>query len=137
MLMKLFQRAEKPYEHSIVPDDERRILRVVVQGRITKAQGEAIITEARTTAAELKYRILCDARDAIADVKLVDWFFLPRTLGVLRDPKTRGIRTAVIVPNNALKKAYDFYETVTSNLDMRLKMFLTEDEALAWLMSGD
>jgi len=26
---------------------------------------------------------------------------------------------------------------VTSNLDMRLKMFLTEDEALAWLMSGE
>ena len=123
-------------EYTITLDDENGIVRVVARGELSKALGEEIVTGARTAAAEHQYHILCDARNADVKVSLADWFFLPRTLPILKNIKIRTIKTAVIISSGNHEKIYDFYETVTQNIGMNFRVFLEEQEALNWLKQG-
>ncbi len=95
--------------------------------------GEEIITNARKTAVINKYQILYDVTKANVDVSIPDWFFLPRTLPVLQDPKLRIIRAAVLIPHGNQERDYSFYENVTHNVGMDLKIFFEEEDALIWL----
>jgi hypothetical protein len=123
-------------EYTVTLDTENNIVHVVVQGVLTKELGEEIITNARAAAAEHKYRILCDVRGVDVKVPLADWFFLPRTLPIFKDAKIRTIRSAVLVSPGTHKRVYDFYETVTHNLGMSVRVFLDEDKAVDWLKAS-
>ena len=123
-------------KYTITPDAENEIVRVVAHGDLSKELGEEIITRARETAAEHHYNILCDARQAEVKVTLADWFFLPRTLAVFRNAKIRAIKTAVVISPGNHERIYGFYETVTHNLGMSLRVFLEEKAALDWLKEG-
>ena len=123
-------------EYNITLDRENGIVRVVARGEIVKAMGEEIITKARTTAAEHQYHIFYDVRDTKTLVSFADWFFLPRTLDVFKKSKVRMIKAAVLISPGDHEKAYKFYETVTHNLGMNLRIFLEENEAVAWLRGG-
>jgi hypothetical protein len=123
-------------EYNITLDNENKIVRVVAFGELDKKLGEEIITNARTTATEHKYNILYDVAQAIVLVSLIDWFFLPRTLPVLQNQEMRTIRAAVLIPAGDQERAYKFYETVTHNVGMDLRIFLKEDEAVKWLIES-
>ena len=122
-------------EYKITLDNEHKIVRVAASGDINKKLGEEIITNARTEAAKHKYSILCDVSKADAKVSLKDWFFLPRTLPVLKNPETSYIAAAILIPIGKQEQAYHFYEAVTQNIGMKLKMFVNEKDAIKWLQS--
>ena len=120
-------------EYTITLDTENGIVRVVARGELVKESGEEIITKARMTAAEHQYHILCDVRQAEVKVSIADWFFLPRTLPVYKNNKTRIIKTALIISPRNQESEYRFYETVAQNEGMNLRVFLKEEEAVEWI----
>ena len=119
--------------YTITLDHERGLVRVAAVGEFVRNRGDELITHASLKAAEHRYNILCDVRSANAKVSLADWFFLPRRLAVYRDVKTRSISTALVVAAGRQERGYRFFETVTSNLGMNIRVFLDEKDALAWL----
>ena len=121
-------------KYTITLDHERGVVHVIGQGEFSRDLGDEVITKALKTAAEYHYRILCDARQIKVKVELVDWFYLPRRLAVYRNSKTRGIRTAIVVSTGKQEKIYRFFETVTRNLGMNIRIFFREEDALEWLL---
>ena len=120
-------------KYTITLDAENEIVRIVASGNLNKKLGEEIITNARTTAAKLKYDILCDVTQAKTEVSLTDWFYLPRTLPVLQNLETRKIKVAVLIAPGDQENDYKFYENVTYNVGMNLCIFFEEVEAIKWL----
>ena len=121
--------SDKPYE--ITLDKERCIVHLIVRGELAKDVGEKIITQARTEAANTQYNILCDVRQAKVKTVLTDWFYLPRTLDIYK--KTQAVKTAILINPNKQESEYRFFETVTQNLGISIKIFLHEKDALKWL----
>jgi hypothetical protein len=115
-------------------DSERRLVRVVASGELFQKDGEKIISIAREKAAENGFDILYDIRAATTTVAFASWYKLPRELEVFKNPRARQAKTAVIVSrtDKALKD-YKFYEIVTENVGIKLRVFFEENEALAWL----
>ena len=112
---------------------EQRLIYLVAKGEFDFETAGELITDARKQAAEHQYSIFCDVRESSAKVNLVDWFYLPRRLLVYKDWKTRRVRTAILVRAGGQENAYRFFETVTNNLGLRIKIFLREEDALEWL----
>jgi len=122
-------------QYTISLDHERGIVYVVAGGEFNKDLGDELITNARTRAAEHTYNIICDVRQATVNVALADWFFLPRRLGVYRSAKTRSIKTGIVVNIGKQERIFRFFETVTNNLGMNIRVFFREEDALEWLRS--
>lgn len=120
-------------QYTITLDPERGLVRVVARGVFDRVLGEELITSARKTAAKHHYNILCDVRESHTRAGLADWYFLPRRLLVYLGSKTRGIKTAIIVATGEQERTYRFFETVTRNLGMNIRIFLRQEEALEWL----
>ncbi len=119
-------------QYKVLLDDELKLVRVIAYGDLTKSLGKEIITEARKLAAASRYGILYDVRNATVRVALAEWFFLPRELEVLQTQPTRSVKVAVLIPPEQMEE-YKFYENVTSNIGLSVKIFLDEDEAIAWM----
>ena len=115
-------------------DHEKGLVILVATGEITKSDGEKIITVARTTAAEYKYlAALYDLRQSRTSIPIVELFQLSRNLEVYKIQEMRTIKAAILIsPDDEVDK-YKFYETVTDNLGIRLKIFFDESQALEWL----
>jgi len=107
-------------------------VRVTAWGDLPKELGKEIITKARKRAAKANYSILCDVSRASLQVALADWFYLPRRLEVLREKPTRDVKVALVVSTES-KEDYKFYQNVATNVGLTLGVFLTEEQALAWL----
>jgi len=120
-------------QYTITLEHERGLVRVRAVGEFNLKLGMALITDARQNAAAHRYNILCDVRESRAHVSLADWFYLPRRLGVYKSMQTRSVKTAIVVTPGRQEKAYRFFETVTSNVGLNIRVFLREEEALAWL----
>jgi hypothetical protein len=84
-------------------------------------------------AAAYDYPILCDVRQSKTKVTLADWFYLPRTLEVYKGMKTRFLKTALLINAGEQEGVYKFFETVTRNLGLNIRIFLYEQEDLDWL----
>jgi len=121
--------------YTITLNHERGLVHVIAQGEFDLESGQRLITDARKNATENRYHILCDVRASRAKVNLADWFFLPRRLGVYKNWKTRNIKTAIVVTLGRQESVYRFFETVASNMGLRIKIFLREEDALEWLQS--
>jgi hypothetical protein len=121
--------------YTITLHHERGLVHVIAQGEFNRDLGDELITTTLKTAAEYHYSILCDARQLKANVGFSDWFMLPRRLAVYRSLKTRYIRTAIVVKRGKQEKVYRFFETVTRNLGMNIRIFFREEDALEWLQS--
>ena len=114
-------------------DHERDLIRVTAVGELIKSDGEKIITLARTVAAEHGFDVLYDVRQTRTKIPVVEWFQLPRNLEVFKDEKKFRVKAAVLIsPEDDVEK-YRFYETVTTNLGINLKIFFEEEEAIEWL----
>jgi hypothetical protein len=122
-------------QYTITLDHERGLVHVIAQGEFDRDLGDEMITTARKKAAEYHYHILCDARQSKAKVAFSDWFLLPRRLAVYRNVKTRYIKTAIVVTTGKQEKVYRFFEIVTRNLGMNIRIFFREEDALEWLSS--
>jgi hypothetical protein len=121
-------------KYTITLDHERGLVHVIGQGDFHRDLGDEVITKALEIAAEYHYSILCDARQIKAKVGFSDWFLLPRRLAVYRNVKTRYIKTAIVITTGKQEKVYRFFETVTRNLGMNIRIFLREEDALEWLL---
>lgn len=119
--------------YTITLNRERNLVYVTAQGEFDVNSGGKLITETRNIASKHQYNILCDVRASHAKVGLGEWFFLPRKLGVYKDMKTRNTKTAILVNRGGQENAYRFFETVASNVGLRIKIFLDEEKALKWL----
>jgi hypothetical protein len=120
-------------QYTLTLDHKHSLVTVVAQGEFDMNSGMELITDARKNAAENQYNIFCDVRDSTAKVNLADWFFLPRRLGVYKNANARKTRTAILVAPGGQENSYRFFETVTNNIGLRIKVFLNEEDALAWL----
>jgi len=115
-------------------DSERQLVKVVASGELFQSDGEKIITAAREKAAENNYNILYDIRNATTTVAFASWYRLPRDLDIFKNPKTRQIKAAVLVSQtDKALEGYKFYEVVTENVGLKLRIFFEETEALEWL----
>ena len=121
-------------EYKITLDHSNGIVRVVATGNFDKYLGDEMITKTRIAASENGYNIFCDATKAKVNVSVIDWFLLPRTLPVLQDQKIRSIKAAVLIPSDDQKENFKFYETVTYNVGMNLRVFFKEEDAINWLI---
>jgi hypothetical protein len=119
--------------YTITLNHEQGLVHVVAQGEFDLESGQELITAARKNATEHQYHILCDVRASRATVSLADWFFLPRRLAVYKNMQTRRITTAIVVTAGRQENVYRFFETVASNMGLRIKIFLREEDALEWL----
>lgn len=122
-------------EYKVTVDKTNAIVRVVATGVFDKTLGDEMITQTRTTAGKYRYNIFCDATMVKVKASVLEWFLLPRTLPVLQDQKTRTIRAAVLIARGDQEENFKFYETVTYNVGMNLKVFFNEEEAIKWLIS--
>ena len=115
-------------------DREKRLVRVKVFGELHLKFGEELITTARTTAAEHRYNILYDLRETQTIVSYADLYNLARRLDVYSNPATRRIKAAIILsPEDKAVEDYKFYELVTDNVGLQLRIFFDEDEAGEWV----
>ena len=121
--------SDEPYEIKL--DKELCIVRLTVHGEVAKNIGEKIITQARTEAAKTHFNILCDVRQAKVKTILTDWYYLPRKLDIYS--KTLNVKTAILITPGQQEEEYKFFETVTHNLGLSIKIFLQEKDALDWL----
>jgi hypothetical protein len=122
-------------EYKITIDHSNSIVRVIAAGDFDKDLGDEMITKTRIAASENRYNIFCDATKAKVNVSVIDWFNLPSTLPVLQDQNVRRIKSAILIPAGEQEENYKFYETVTHNVGMNLRVFLDEEEAINWLIS--
>ncbi|MGC2238095.1 MAG: hypothetical protein WA584_18180 [Pyrinomonadaceae bacterium] len=115
-------------------DAELRLVKVTAFGEFFQKDGEEIITTARKAAAEHDYNIIYDMRQATTTVAFASWFNLPRNLDVFKDIEPWRTRVAVLASkqDKALND-YKFYETVTGNLGLKIRVFFEETEAMKWL----
>lgn len=118
-------------------DSERRLVIIKAFGELREKDGEKIITAARTKAMENDYNIIYDLRNATTTVLFASWYHLPRKLEVFNTQKAFRIKAAVLVsPTDKSMPDYKFYETVTENLGLKLRVFLDESEAHEWLSTS-
>lgn len=118
-------------------DHELKLVKIIVTGEIFQEDGEKIITVARQTAAEHSYSLFYDIRQATTTVPFAQWFNLPRNLPVFQNPQIRKLAAAILVsPNDKAVEDYKFYEVVTNNLGIKLKIFFDENEAFEWLKAN-
>ena len=119
--------------YTITIDHEHSLVRVIARGFFSIPSGYALITEARTKAAEYGFKLVYNLKETKTKASFTDWFYLPRKLAAFRDPRTRRIQAALIVPDGEEEKKYRFLETVARNLSLNIRVFLDEDAALEWL----
>jgi len=122
-------------EYKVIVDHPKAIVRVDASGDFDKTLGDEMITKTRTVASEHGYNIFCDATKAKVKVSVIEWFLLPRTLPVLQDQNIRRIKAAILIPSGDQSENYKFYETVTYNVGMNLRVFFKEEDAINWLRS--
>lgn len=114
-------------------DHENRLVKVTAFGEIYLKNGEEIITAARTTAAEHRYNIIYDFRKTQTIVSYADLYNLARRLEVYSIPETRRVKAAIIIsPDDKAVEDYKFYEIVTDNVGIQLRIFFDETEAEKW-----
>lgn len=119
--------------YSVRFDERLRLVAVTVTGSISRSLGEEIITRARTLAAAHQCGVLYDVRQADPGFSVTQAFFVPRQLPVLQEARTRGLRAAILTRPPGGDRVYEFYEDVTTNLGLSVKVFIDEDEAIRWL----
>lgn len=125
--------SNNPYEINV--DQEQCIVRLIVRGEVSKDIGKEIITKARRKAAETQCNILCDVRQAKVKTILIDWYYLPRELEIYQS--TRAVKTAILITSGQQEEEYQFFETVTHNLGIGIKVFHQENDAISWLKKVD
>lgn len=125
------------HSFKIFVDHELKLVKITAIGEIFQADGEKIITLARTTAAEHRYEVLYDIRQATMTITFARWFHMPRELPVYQNAKTRRVKAAVLVsPEDKAVEDYKFYEIVTGNLGINFKIFFDEAKAFRWLRTN-
>ena len=118
----------------VILDHENRLVRITVYGELYLKLGEEIITTARTTAAEHHYNAIYDLRKTQTIVSYADLYNLARRLDVYANPETRRVKSALILsPQDKAIEDYKFYEIVTDNVGLQLRIFFDETEAGNWL----
>jgi len=119
-------------DYEILLNDDVKLVRVTAHGDLATSLGYEIVTKARNLAAEAGYSILYDVRDAVVHFTLTDWFYLPRELDVLKSAEAHTVKVALLIPPDKTED-YRFYEDVARNTGLALRIFLDEQEAIAWL----
>lgn len=128
--------ATKLSSFEVFVDHELRLVRITAIGELFQADGEKIISTARSTAAEHGYVVLYDIRQSTATVPFSSWFHMPRNLSVFQNFQTKRVKAAVLAsPDDKAVEGYKFYEIVTENLGISLRIFFDEDEAIKWLQT--
>ncbi|GIV34086.1 MAG: hypothetical protein KatS3mg031_1621 [Chitinophagales bacterium] len=122
--------AEERYFISL--DNTYSVVRVVAHGNVSVEMGKKIISEARVFASRHRLPILYDVTQAEVAASPADWYAITKELPVLTDLETRNIRVAILV-SEANRAQYEFYETVAYNSGLLVKLFTSEQQALAWL----
>ena len=114
-------------------DHDRSLIHVVCTGDIDKEGGVEIISRARESAVEHNYNILYDMRDASVDVKLADWYLLPRNKDLIKNSESHTINVSILAPTDNAESNYKFYETAATNIGLSVRVFTDEAKALDWL----
>lgn len=118
------------YSHEISLDEDNQLIHLVVRGELNKSEGEKIIIETRTLAAETNSNIFCDVSRATITASLADWFYLARNKEIY--PSAPQEKTAILINPDAMK-LYKFVEDVTQNVGLKIRIFLKKEDAMAWL----
>jgi len=118
------------FTYVISEDEDNNLVNLVVQGSMNKIEGEKVIIETRTVAAEKQSGIFCDIRNTTFNVTLADWFYLVRNKDVF--PKVTKTKTAILI-NPDSWKLFKYVEDVTQNMGMKIKVFRRKEDAMAWL----
>ena len=118
------------FTHEILLDEDNHLIHLVVRGELNNSEGEKIIIETRTLAAEMDFNIFCDISRANIRASLAEWFYLARNKEIY--PSAPQEKTAILINPDALK-LYKFVGNVTQNVGLKIRIFLKREDALAWL----
>lgn len=89
--------------------------------------GQAVLIEAVSNGIK---KVLCDERDVIYNLSVLDNFKLARTVS----EKAPSIARIAIVYNENFTDDADFFETVAFNRGVRIKATTSIEEAREWLL---
>ena len=114
------------HSYEITLDEGNKLVRLVIQGEVSKSEGEEIIIKARAKAAEFNYDILCDITEGSIKATIADWFFLVRNKAIY--PSTPTEKTAILISSESWK-LYRYVENVNRNVGFKIRVFLKEEDA--------
>ncbi len=121
-------------EYTVQHNPEEDLIRVEMRGEFNaQAQNactSALVQEIQRTACE---RILIDHRQATPRLSLIEQYQRPEIAEKLGVPKTCQTAVVYLIQHHDV---YRFLETVARNNHLRTRIFLDEQEALAWLNEG-
>ncbi len=108
---------------------------------VTGVYDEALTKETRSAALKIIlehdcYRILIDCREATLDSSLISLFYAPEE--IKEKLSTEGIPAYKIKRAFVIRESvqnFSFYETVSVNRGLQVKIFFDMDEAINWLNS--
>lgn len=113
--------------------DDGRILRVLIEGRVSATEaGEMTRESVGLAARERATRVMLDCSKAQLDVPILDVYKLPDLYASKGIP--HQVHAAVLLPKDGYRReVYEFYEDVCRNRGYFVKLFEDEAEAWAWL----
>lgn len=113
--------------------DEGRILKVLIQGRISSSEVSEITRESVATAVKTQVtRIVLDCADAKMDVPILDVYKLPDLYSA--QGLSRQVHAAVIMSREGYRRdIYEFYEDVCRNRGYFVRLFEQEQDAWNWV----
>ena len=113
--------------------DEGRILKVLIQGRISSSEVAEITRESVAAAVKTQVtRIVLDCADAKMDVPILDVYKLPDLYSA--QGLSRQVHAAVIMSREGYRREiYEFYEDVCRNRGYFVRLFEQEQDAWNWV----
>ncbi len=117
-------------------DDENKLIRVTADGLFFKTDVARMVGTARDQAIKLGFNLFYDVQNAERRLSAFDWYELPRELEAYNHPTARLIKAAAVLSQKADFRDLRFFETVLQNLGFNVRLFLSYDYALDWVLRG-
>ncbi|HEV2112344.1 MAG TPA: hypothetical protein VGT99_13380 [Gammaproteobacteria bacterium] len=113
--------------------DGGRILKVLIQGRISSSEVSEITRESVAAVAKTQVtRIVLDCADAKMDVPILDVYKLPDLYSA--QGLSHQVHAAVIMSREGYRREiYEFYEDVCRNRGYFVRLFEQEQDAWNWV----
>ena len=124
------------FDYRKIIDHDNHLVRIRVSGIVTLADGELIVSEARSEASRLKYNILYDCRGMILHTRINDLYKTIRNLPVFKETQAFHTRTAILHAPEDDNTQYKFYEITATNFGLSVQVFVDETEAFNWVTAA-
>lgn len=112
--------------------EDQKYLEAVIDGGLDMESFDRALAEMNTVMDRHQCRtVLYDLRQIKIELETHEIYYIPQ---LLRDEGNSDIKRAVLFPEN-FEQDFTFFETVSTNQGLNIRIFSKEKEALDWLLS--